>query len=63
MEAIAIQVASKYLVKRRSLKPKYVKYFSDSRSVLQALDSNGITSLVIADMIEKLNKLGDKVKG
>ena len=61
-EAIAILEASKYLTKRRSLKPKYVKIFSDSRAVLQALDSNDITSSVIRDTINKLNLLGDKVK-
>ena len=44
------------------MKPKYVKFFSDSRSVLQALDFNDITSVVIANTVEKLNNLGDKVK-
>ena len=54
--------AAKYMNKRRSLKPKYVKLFTDSRSVLQALDSNDITSSIILNTIETLNTLGTKTK-
>ena len=61
-EAFAIMEATKYLNKNRSLKPKYVKFFTDSRSVLQALDSNDITSSVILNTIERLNILGSKTK-
>ena len=61
-EAIAIKEAAKYLTKRRSLKPKYIKIFSDSRAVLQALNSNDITSSVIMDTIHTLNTLGSKTK-
>ena len=61
-EAIAIKEAAKYMTKRRSLKPKYIKFFSDSRAVLQALDSNDITSSVIQDTIKALNILGTQTK-
>ena len=61
-EAIAIGEAAKYLLKRKSLKPKYVKVFSDSRAVLQSLDSYDITSSTIEDTINILNQLGQITK-
>ena len=61
-EAIAITEAVKYLCKRKSLKPKYVKIFSDSRAVLQALNSHDITSSTVQETVQKLNQLGQLTK-
>ena len=61
-EAIAIGEAVKYLFKRKSLKPKYVKICSDSRAVLQSLNSHDISSTTIRDTITSLNQLGQITK-
>ena len=58
-EAIAITYAAKLIFKlKKTLQPKYVKFFSDSRSVLQSLNNFKTTSTVIQDTIDALNKLG-----
>ena len=61
-ELIAIKNAANYLVKNKSLKPKYVKIFSDSRAALMALDSHKITLLTTHETITALNKLGRLTK-
>ena len=58
----AIGDAVKYITKKRSLKPKYVKNFSDSRAALQALDSYDIPSSTTLNTIQKLNALGTNTK-
>ena len=56
-ELIAIGDAVKYITKKRSLKPKYVKKFSDSRAALQALDSYDITSSTTLNTIQNFGSL------
>ena len=61
-ELIAIANAAKFLTKYKTLNPKYVKIFTDSRAALMALDSLKITSKTTHDTITALNKLGRNIK-
>ena len=61
-ELIAIANAAKQISKFKKIKPKYVKFFSDSRAALMALDSHKITSKTTHDTITALNKLGRATK-
>ena len=45
------------LTERRTLRPRYIKIFIDSRSALQALDSRRVKSSLVLQTMEKLNEL------
>ena len=47
---------------KKTLRPAYVKFFLDSRSALQALDSHKLKSLVVQEAVEALNTLGKLTK-
>ena len=62
-EVIAIGKAAKFLMKfRKTLDPKYIKFFSDSRSTLQALDNHKIKAKTVLNTINSLNALGQLSK-
>ena len=62
-EVIAIGKAAKFIVKfKKSLEPKYVKIFTDSRSTLQALDHHKIKAQTVLDTVNALNTLGSITK-
>ena len=62
-ELEAIHLAANYLnAIRERLKVKYVKFFSDSQSSLQALDSIKISSKTVLKTAQALNRLGVKNK-
>ena len=62
-EVIAIGKAAKFLIKfQKTLKPKFVKFFSDSRSTLQALNNHKIKTLTLQNTIDSLNTLGNITK-
>ena len=49
----------KFVLKRkRTLKPRYLKLFSDSRAALQALNNSNVKSTVVQEAIDQLNLLG-----
>ena len=58
-EITAIARAIKFVYKMKgTLKPKYIKLFSDSRAALQALNSCNVKSTVVQDAVDQLNNLG-----
>ena len=58
-EVIAITRAIKFVQKmKRTLKPKYIKLFSDSRATLQALNSYNVKSTLVQEAVDQLNQLG-----
>ena len=57
-EIIAISKAISFIRRRlKTIKPKYVKLFSDSRAALQALDSYSVKSTVVQEAVDQLNQL------
>ena len=62
-EVIAIGAAAKFINKMsKTLKPTYVKFFSDSRAALQALNNHKIKSSVVDNTVTHLNILGTQTK-
>ena len=57
-EITAIRLATRALLDEQPRDLKYVKFFVDSRSALQALENPKVTSRAVADTIQTLNLLG-----
>ena len=59
-EILAIKHAISFIINRqKTLKPKYIKLFSDSRAALQALNSYTVKSSLVQDTIDQLNRLSN----
>ena len=58
-ELLAIKYAAVFLHKmKKTLKPKYVKFFSDSRAALPTLNNFKTSSTIAQDTVNALNTLG-----
>ena len=57
-ELVAILLAARHVIREiRSLRPRYIKIFSDSRSALSALEARRSSSITVQDTISALNDL------
>ena len=61
-ELMAIKMAMFDLVGYLEPEDRYIKLFSDSRSAIQALNSNTVSSQLVKDTINAINLIGSKVQ-